>query len=149
MRVLLLSQLCAPLLQRVLDTLSLPHIFSWYGEQCGCGHSGCYETFGGCGHSGCIWWVWSHGMGVVSYRDEEVEAMYMRRRFKGLSLEEQRRRRDTMRGLNKFISRRRSSATPRSSTPDSKSATQLTPKSRRAQAIRENPFGLQVRIIVV
>ena len=61
----------------------------------------------------------------------------MRRRFQGLSLEEQRKRQTMGRGRNKFVSKRRSSGL------DTKSSTQL-PTSSRARVIRANPFGLQV-----
>lgn len=76
----------------------------------------------------------------INFREsEEVEAMYMRRRFQGLSLEEQRRRRQKA-AKGRFISRRRSSAT------DSKpSPVQLLPNtSTRARVVKANPFGLQV-----
>ena len=69
----------------------------------------------------------------------------MRRRFQGLSLEEQRRiaakQKQKRRKSEHFkISTRRSSST----TESSKSSIKLTPYSKRAQVRQGNPFGLQV-----
>ena len=76
---------------------------------------------------------------------DEVEATYMRRRFQGLSLEEQRRiaarQKQKRRKSEHFkISTRRSS----SATESSKSSDKLTPYSIRAKVRQGNPFGLQV-----
>ena len=72
----------------------------------------------------------------LTREQENLETMYVRRRFQGLSLEEQRRRQKTM-GRSKFVARR-SSAT--SSRP---SAIHLTP-NRQGRVISPNAFGLQV-----
>lgn len=70
-----------------------------------------------------------------------MESMYMRRRFQGLSLEEQRRRQKNVRAMSKFVSRRRSSA----ATGSKHSTIHLAPNSRGAsRVIKANPFGLQV-----
>lgn len=72
---------------------------------------------------------------------ENVEAMYMRRRFQGLSLEEQRKRQALSRTKKgRFVSRRRSSAA------ESKPSTTQLATNPRARVIRANPFGLQVCI---
>ena len=76
---------------------------------------------------------------------DEVEATYMRRRFQGLSLEEQRRitakQKQRKRKSEHFkISTRRSSST----TESSKSSVKLSPYSKRAKVRQGNPFGLQV-----
>ena len=67
----------------------------------------------------------------------------MRRRFQGLSLEEQRRISSTQKHKKKkseHITTRRSS----SATDSSKSSIKLTPYSRKAKIRSGNPFGLQV-----
>ena len=66
--------------------------------------------------------------------------MYVRRRFQGLSLEEQRRRQRSDKSRNKFISRRRSSAAGESS------CDQLHPLTRSGKVRAANPFGLQVKM---
>jgi hypothetical protein len=68
----------------------------------------------------------------------------MRRRFQGLSLEEQRRiaaeQKQKRRKSERFKSRRSSSATE-----SSNSSIKLTPYSARAKVRQGNPFKLQVR----
>ncbi len=68
--------------------------------------------------------------------EEEIEAMYIQRRFQGLSLEEQRRIQQRKKG--KKVERRRSSAAE-------SRGSQLTPHSRGGKIRSANPFGLQVR----
>ena len=79
----------------------------------------------------------THAHAHTHREQENLEATYMRRRFQGLSLEEQRRRQKST-GNNRFVSRRRSSATE--SRP---STVQLTSNMRKARLIKANPFGLQ------
>ena len=67
----------------------------------------------------------------------------MRRRFQGLSLEEQRKiesQRKSKKKKSERITTRRSSST----TNSSKSSFKLSPYSRRAKIRKGNPFGLQV-----
>ena len=82
----------------------------------------------------------------------DVEATYIRRRFEGLSLEEQRKiaaKRKRKKSARKpRITRRRSSAATESS-KSSKSSVKLTPYSRRAKIRSANPFGLQVHINII
>ena len=82
---------------------------------------------------------------LLSSDIDEVEATYMRRRFQGLSLEEQRRMAEKDKHKKKKSERihtRRSS----SATESSKSSVKLSPYSRRAKIRKGNPFGLQVHV---